>query len=366
MSEVYFAGLRADRQTENIPSKIHRLCEKARLGSTFTKGDLVAVKTHLGEPGNTTFLRPQFVSAVVDMIRKDGGKPFLTDSTTLYLGGRSNAVDHLNAAVRHGFTYPVVDAPVIIADGLLGKDEVEVEVGLKHCRTVKFGTAAYHASSIMVVSHFKGHLMTGFGGALKNLGMGFGSRAGKLEMHKLAHPAVDEEVCTGCGTCARSCPRSAIDVRGKASIDSVRCIGCGECWVACPSDAIGPEDPQSLIEIQEKIVEYCYGILKGKEGRVGYMTFVVDVTPHCDCPGWSDRPVVPDVGILASLDPVAIDQAAADLFNNSKGLEGTALGHNLAPGEDKIRALVDMDWTAQLRYAEELGRGSRTYKLIEI
>ncbi len=366
MSKVYFAGLRADRQSQNVPSKIQRLFEEAGLGSTFGDEDLVAVKTHFGEPGSTTFLRPQFVGAVVDMIHQGGGKPFLTDSNTLYLGGRSNAVDHLNAAVRHGYTYPVIDAPAIIADGLLGKDEVEVKVDLKHCRTVKFGAAAHHASSILVVSHFKGHAMTGFGGALKNLGMGFGSRAGKLEMHKLAHPAVDEDRCTGCGICAQSCPQSAIDVDKRAVIDTERCTGCGECWVACPSDAIGPQDPQSLIDIQEKIVEYCYGILKGKKGRVGYMTFVVDVTPHCDCPGWSDLPVVPDIGILASLDPVAIDQAAADLVNRAGGLEGTQLSHHLAPGEDKIRALVDVDWTAQLRYAEELGLGSRKYELIEL
>jgi len=365
MSKVYFADLRSDRPSNNIPSKIRQLFDRACLGDTFSEGDLVAVKTYFGEPGSTTFLRPQFVGAVVDRIRQGGGKPFLTDSNTLYRGGRSNAVDHLNAAVRHGYTYPVIDAPAIIADGLLGKDEVEVEVGLKHCRTVKFGSAAQHAPSIIVVSHFKGHAMTGFGGALKNLGMGFGSRAGKLEMHKLAHPMANEDICTGCGTCARSCPESAIQVEGKAKIDTDRCIGCGECWVACPSDAIGPQDPQSLIDIQEKIAEYCYGILKDKQGKVGYLTFVVDVTPHCDCTGWSDHPVVPDIGILASLDPVAIDQAAADLVNRSRGLEGTQLSGAYSPGEDKLRAIADVDWTAQLRYAEELGLGSRKYELIK-
>lgn len=367
MSDVYFTDLRADRPSRNIPSKIQQLFQQAGLGETFGEGELVAVKTHFGEPGNTTFLRPQFVGAVVDMVHRKGGKPFLTDSNTLYLGGRSNAVDHLNAAVRHGYTYPVINAPVVIADGLLGRDEAEVEVNLKHCRTVRFGAAAQQAGALLVVSHFKGHAMTGFGGALKNLGMGLGSRAGKLEMHRFAHPQVDWEKCQGCGMCARSCPQESVSLReGKADIDVDRCIGCGECWVACPTDAIGPRDPHSLVGIQEKIVEYCYGILKGKQGKVGYITFVVDVTPHCDCPPWSDRPVVPDIGILASLDPVAIDQAAADLVNRARGLEGTRLTAALAPGEDKLLALDGVDWTAQLRYAEELGLGSRSYRLVEL
>jgi uncharacterized Fe-S center protein len=186
-------------------------------------------------------------------------------------------------------------------------------------------------------------------------------------MHRFAHPQVDREKCQGCGMCTRSCPQGSVFLKeGKAGIDADRCIGCGECWVACPTDAIGPRDPQSLVDIQEKIVEYCYGILQGKQGKVGYMTFVVDVTPHCDCPPWSDRPVVPDIGILASLDPVAIDQAAADLVNRAQGLEGTQLTSALAPGEDKLLALDGVDWTAQLRYAEALGLGSRSYRLVEV
>lgn len=368
MSEVYFADLRADRESRNVPNKISKLFKAAGLAQTFKKGDLVAIKSHFGEPGSHTFLRPQFCAKVVELVAKNGGKPFLTDSNTLYRGGRANAVDHLTSAAKHGFFPPVVDAPLVIADGLTGKDQVEIRVDLKHCKTVKVGTAAFHADSIICVSHVKGHIMTGFGGAMKNLGMGFGSRAGKLEMHNEISPKVKEAECKGCGLCAKYCPTSAIRVRGKkAHIDPEKCIGCGECFVTCVNSAIDAGEWSSNEKAMEKIVEYCYGIMRSKKGRMGYISFILDFTPLCDCPSWSDHPIIPDVGILASRDIVAIDQASADLVNAQPGIEGTKLRRrDLAPGTDKLRALNDVDWTVQLKYAEELGLGSREYRLTKV
>jgi uncharacterized Fe-S center protein len=366
MAEVYYTDLKAEKESKNQLNKLRRLMRRAGIDSIFGKGDLVAVKTHFGEPGNTTVIRPQYINEVCETVIRKGAKPFVTDANTLYRGNRSNAVDHTTAAVRHGFTYPVVNAPVIIADGLTGKDQVEVEVGLRHCSTVKIGSAAHYADSIIVVSHFKGHIMTGFGGALKNVGMGFGSRAGKLEMHRDVHPVVKEEVCKGCGICADYCPTGAIAVEEVASIDAGRCIGCGECVVSCPNDAVDPGEWSDTSLLQEKIVEYCYGILKAKVGRMGYINLVMDVTPLCDCPPWSDRPIVPDIGIVASKDIVAIDQACVDLVNAERGIEGTMKRACLDPGCDKFRAVNDIDWSVQLEYAEELGLGEREYRLKRI
>ncbi len=367
MSEVYFTDLRADRPSRSVPNKIQRLYKRAGLGNAFAPGDLVAIKTHFGEDGNTTYLRPELVSKVVDLVAKGGGKPFLTDSSTLYKGMRTNAVDHLLVAARHGFTYPVINAPVIIADGLRGTDYVEVRVDLKHCKTVKFGAAAQHADSLITISHFKGHGLTGFGAALKNVGMGLGSRRGKMEMHALVKPKVRGENCKGCGRCVVQCPADAIKMKGrKAQIDPERCIGCGECNIACQNEGIDLGSWENYTGVQERIVEYCYGILRSKRGKTGYMTFIMDVTPLCDCYNFSDTPIVPNIGILASRDIVAIDQAAADLVNASPGIKNSMLKGGLAPGDDKFRQVVDADWTAQLKYAEELGLGEREYDLIRV
>ncbi|MFA5313863.1 MAG: DUF362 domain-containing protein [Methanomassiliicoccales archaeon] len=368
MSDVFFSDFRALTERDNVQNKIGRMFKRAKLGEVVTAGDLVAVKTHFGESGNTAFVRPQFVSKVVDLVSAQGGMPFLTDSNTLYVGSRSNAVDHMWTAAKHGFTYPVVNAPVIIADGLKGNEQVEVKVGLKRCKTVKIGAAAMRADSVICVTHMKGHIATGFGGALKNIGMGFGSRAGKLEMHSGMGPKVNLERCRGCGYCVPRCPGKAISiVKGKASVDKDSCIGCGECCVTCLHQAMDTDDWSSdNLALQEKIVEYCYGIMKGRMDKFAFITFVMDVVPYCDCAPWNDVSIVPDIGILMSKDIVAIDQAAADLVNAKEASAGSALTKNKGAGEDKFKALTDIDWRRQLEYAEELGLGTRDYKLIEM
>jgi len=368
MSDVFFTDLRASSERDNVENKIARMFKRSKLGEVLTAGDLVALKMHFGEPGNTAFLRPQFVSKVVDLVAAEGGKPFLTDSNTLYVGQRSNAVDHMWVAARHGFTYPVVNAPVVIADGLKGNEDVSVKVDLKRCKTVKVGAAAMRADSVVCVTHMKGHVATGFGGALKNIGMGFGSRAGKLEMHCGMGPKVNIEKCRGCGYCVPRCPGKAISIIDrKASVDKSKCIGCGECLITCLHQAMETGDwSEDNLALQEKIVEYCYGIMKGRKEKFGFITFIMDVSPYCDCASWSDVGIVPDIGILMSKDIVAIDQAAADLVNAQEALIGSAVTKNKKAGEDKLGGLYGIDWKHQLEYAEELGLGSRDYKLVKM
>lgn len=368
MAEVFYADLRASTSRDNVQNKISRMFKKAGFGDIVTPGDLVAIKTHFGEPGNLAFLRPQLLSRVVDLVAEKGGRPFLTDSNTLYVGERANAVDHLWTAARHGFTYPVVNAPVIIADGLKGGEQVEVKVGLKRCKTVKIGAAFMQADSLFCVSHMKGHIATGFGGAMKNLGMGCGSRAGKLEMHSGMGPKVNLDKCRGCGYCIPRCPGKAISIKNhKAQIEKDACIGCGECVVVCQHHAMDTQEwSTDNMALQEKIVEYCYGIMKGRRERFGFISFVMDVAPDCDCASWNDAPIVPDIGILMSRDIVAIDQAAVDLVNAQEGLHGSVLKKNIGAGEDKFRAVHDIDWKHQLLYAEDIGLGTRDYELVRM
>lgn len=365
-ADVYFTDMRT-KQGMNLIDKVEKLFEKAGFTQLIKPQDLVAVKMHFGEKGNTGYVRPQFVRKIVDKIAAAGGRPFLTDANTLYAGSRSNAVDHLKTSVENGFAYSVTGAPVIIADGLTGKDYVNVDVNLKHFQSVKIASAAYHADAMLVVTHFKGHEISGFGGAIKNVGMGLGSRSGKLQMHSDVLPAVTEDKCVGCGKCTKWCPAGCIKlVKKKARINVKKCMGCGECTVTCPEHAIEinwKSDPDTF---QEKIVEYTAGAIKHKKGQVGYISFVMNVTPDCDCCGWSDSPIVSDVGILASTDPVAIDQASVDLVNKQRPLTNTRLdGYvNVADKFGGVHPMVD--WRIQLEYAEEIGLGTRDYNLIKL
>jgi hypothetical protein len=366
-ADVFFAGLRARGDSENRSAKIRRLFAEAGMGSCIHDRDLVAIKLHFGERGNDTHVRPAHVRQVVDMVRSEGGRPFLTDTATLYSGGRSNAVDHIATAVAHGFDYAVVGAPVIIADGLKSLDIVEVKVGKRHFDRVKIAGDIARADSMVVVSHFKGHMLAGFGGAIKNLAMGCAPAAGKREMHR-ADPLVVPEKCRGCGTCVEVCPAGALAlVEEKARIDPGRCIGCGECMTVCLQAAV---DFDWLVEIPpfvERVVEYACGALEGKRERTGFFNFLLDITPDCDCVPWSDAPLVPDIGILASRDPVAIDAASLDLVNRQAGLAGSLLHAHHRPGEDKFTGTWDHTrGDLQLSYAEECGLGTRDYRIREI
>lgn len=364
-SEVYFMNLRT-KQGHNLLDKLERLIGKAGILDGIEEKDLVALKMHFGERGNLGYVQPQFVRRVVEGVKGKGGRPFLTDANTLYVGSRANAVDHLETAIENGFAYAVVGAPLVIADGLNGKDYVSVPVNLKHFKEVKIGSAAVHADALIAVTHFKGHEATGFGGTLKNLGMGLGNRSGKQQMHSDVLPEITEDSCRACGKCAKWCPAGAISVSEKAKIDSGLCIGCGECTVTCPYKAIAINWKSQPDVFQEKIVEYTAGVLKGKEGKMGFITFVTNVSPLCDCCSWNDEPIISDIGILASKDPIAIDQAAVDLVNKAHGNPHSELGERHGEN-DKFRTLFpQVDWGIQLAYGEEVGLGTRKYKLIEV
>lgn len=367
-SKVYFAGVRANAQHESLPQKVSKLFNAAGFGQLAAKDELIALKLHFGEKGGTAFIHPVFVRQVVDRVKEAGGKPFLTDTNTLYVGSRANSVDHLQTAIENGFSYATVNAPIIIADGLFGKNFVDVPIDGTHFQTVKIGSDIANAAGMIVMSHTKGHIITGFGGTIKNLGMGCGNRGGKQMMHSSIKPKVTAPDCTGCRTCLKWCPADAIFISERiAEIDQLKCIGCGECTVVCPARAIRIRWKSETVDVQERMAEYAWGAVKDKVGKVGYFNFVLNVTPDCDCNSWSDASIVNDVGILASTDPVAIEQAAINLINEQTGLENTRLTANFAPGEDKFKGVYpNTDHEAQLRHAEKLGMGTRQYELIRL
>ncbi len=366
MSKVHFVSARAQGH-RSLVDKLGDLMEV--VGLNFIPQDgLVAVKLHMGEGGTTAFLRPIYARKAVEKITEHGGNPFLTDTTTLYRGERGNAVDYLHLCVANGFSYGTVGAPILIADGLRSQDVAEVTVNLKHFQTVKYASAIQQADALVVLSHFKGHLAGGFGGAIKNVAMGLGSRSQKQRMHGDVKPKLRKgDLCIACGQCAHICPADAITVEKVARFDHQACIGCAECIVICPQGAIQVLWNESTDRLQEKMVETLYGIVQEKKHRVAYFNFLLNVTPDCDCFSWSDTAIVGDLGILGSTDPIAIDQASADLVNRSPGIPGSALTSALEPGQDKFRAIYpQVDWSRQLVYGQELGLGSRHYELIEV
>jgi len=366
-SKVYAMDLRASMQ-ENLYVKLDRLLDAAGFDEIVKERHLVAIKLHFGEKGNTAYIPPIHLRHLVNRVRNLGGKPFLTDTNTLYVGTRTNSVDHLTTAIENGFAYAVAGAPLTIADGLRGNSDLAVSVNLPIYEEVFIGGDVAHADGLISAAHFKGHELAGFGGAIKNLGMGCASRRGKLAQHCEISPEFDSKKCIGCGECVAHCPADAIElVKKKAIKDAETCIGCGECIAVCPEEAVSIPWDSDTARFQKKMVEYTVGVLKGKEERIICLNFVSRVTPQCDCYGFSDVPLVKDLGILASRDPVAIDQAAVDLVNAQPALDDCCLENNKGPGEDKFRGVYPhIDWSIQLGYGEELGLGSRDYELVYV
>ncbi|MBI5788327.1 MAG: DUF362 domain-containing protein [Candidatus Schekmanbacteria bacterium] len=367
-SPVYFINMRA-RQGLNLFDKIERLFKKSSLKQFVTGGDLLAVKIHFGEDGNLSYIHPRIVRFIIEQLKKYNTKPFLTDANSLYAGSRGEAVGHLQTAIGNGFDYSVVGAPLIISDGLRGSTATKIEINLNHFKEVMLGSEVCHADKMICLTHFKCHELTGFGGAIKNVGMGLASRAGKLAMHSTLNPYISED-CVACGVCLKYCGSGAIKMsegEKKAYIDDKACIGCGECLISCPQHRIKIRWNESVANFQEKICEYAYGLLVKRKLPCYYVNFINNLSPVCDCYPYSDTAITPDIGILASYDPVAIDQASADLVINSPGIKGTALNKSFAPGDDKFRDIYPhIDWEVQLAYGEKIGLGRRQYQLINI
>jgi uncharacterized Fe-S center protein len=363
-SKVYF--LRLGDGLDDLSAGLEDLMEASGVGDIVSPSEVVAVKLHFGESRETGHVRPRFVRRIVAWLAKRGARPFVTDTNTLYRGSRSDTVAHLLAAAEHGFTLGAVGAPVVIADGLRGTSETRLPVDGTFVREAPFAADLVKADSILSVAHFKGHELSGFGGAIKNLGMGGAARAGKLDQHSTTKPYVRPN-CVACGTCVTWCPADAITVSEVAEMDAGKCIGCGECIAVCPEKAVGIRWNESTDTFQRKMVEYLAAIARVKRGRVGYVNFITDVHPVCDCYGTAKIPIVPDIGVTASMDPVAIDQASYDLVNEAPVAKKSELSEAYRQGGDKFRDLhPEVDPTTQLRHAEEMGLGTRNYELVEV
>jgi uncharacterized Fe-S center protein len=351
MARVYFTSFKT-KPGLSMLKKLRNLLDISNFSEEFSENSLVALKIHFGEYGNLAYIRPNYLRVIIDTIKEKSAKPFLTDANTLYKGLRSNAVDHLETAIINGFAKQVVDAPLIIADGLRGTDEVKIPINGEYVKEAKIGAAIVHSDTIVSVNHFKGHEQAGFGGAIKNLGMGCASRAGKLEQHSTSKPKMIKENCVKCQLCARNCPVEAIEINEYAQIDYDLCIGCGQCVAMCNFGALVPVWDSSTDQLCKKMAEYTLAVLKEKKSF--HISFINNVSPNCDCWSSNDIPVSPDIGIAVSTDPVALDQACIDLVVHEVGHDPF---HEVHP---------ETDWSEQLKHAEKIGLGKRKYELIKI
>ena len=390
-AKVYFTNLRSYGRESQL-DKLKRLIRRAGIDQIDFENKFVAIKLHFGELGNLSFLRPNYARAVADVVKELGGKPFLTDCNTLYVGSRKNALEHIDCAYQNGFTPYATGCQVIIADGLKGTDEVLVPVkNGEYVQEAKIGRALMDADIVISLTHFKGHEQAGFGGCMKNLGMGGGSRAGKMEQHAAGKPSVTTELCVGCRACERICAHGAISFEGTrerelpggstrtvpvASIDHDRCVGCGRCTGSCNQDAIEPDYDAAVDVLNYKIAEYTQAIVQDRPQF--HISLAMDISPNCDCHPENDTPIVPDLGMFASFDPVAIDQAAIDMALAAPALPNTELTDVRAKLEagDGVPERCEHDhfnmthpdtnWRSMIEHAEKIGLGTSCYELIEV
>lgn len=368
-SKVYFTDFRTVLGV-SLTAKLQKLIRMAGMPSIDMNGKFVAIKMHFGELGNLAYLRPNYAKAVADVVKEQGGLPFLTDCNTLYPGSRKNALEHMDCANINGFNTITTGCQIIIADGLRGTDDVIVPVpNGEYCKEAYIGRAVMDADIVISLNHFKGHEQAGFGGAIKNLGMGCGSRAGKMHQHNSGHPHVITDLCRGCRRCARECGSDAIVYEGnKARIDTDKCKGCGRCIGACAFDAIENDNWDAPQMLGRRMAEYTAAVVTGRPNF--HISLITDVSPNCDCHGENDAPILPDIGMLASFDPVALDQACVDLCQKAEPIRNSQLGDNMASHDfcDHkdvwLNSNPNVSWEETLEHSQKIGVGSREYELI--
>lgn len=353
-SKVYFVAVKDADDLSSVNAQLKKLLEKSHILDFIRPEDKIAAKVHFGEEGNTGFIRPQHLRVICEAVLRKNKNIFLSDANTLYRGKRLNSKDHLALAYEHGFTKAAVGVDVFIPDDNKAEDKIDVQINGKYIKSAKVARFFIDAEALLAISHFKGHILTSFGGAIKNIGMGCATREGKLAQHCDLAPVVHVDKCIGCGECALVCPVEAIHLENNKSIvDRKKCIGCASCLAACPVMAMFI-DFEAGDQVQEKMAEYSLAVLKNKKGKAGFVNFAIRINQECDCWGSDNPRLAPDVGILAALDPVSIDKASYDVVNNFCGKDIFKAAH---PKHDGLK---------QLRYAQELGLGNMDYELVEL
>ena len=372
-SKVYFTDFRC-RPDEGPADKLKRLIKTAGIDQIDMNGKFVAIKMHFGELGNMSFLRPNYAKAVADTVKSLGGKPFLTDCNTLYPGSRKNALEHLYCAWENGFTPLSAGCPVIIGDGLKGTDDIAVPVeGGEYVKEAKIGHAVMDADIFISLTHFKGHEMTGFGGTIKNIGMGCGSRAGKKDQHCNGKPIIDPEKCRGCKRCLKECANDGLhfdEATGKMTLNADNCVGCGRCIGACNFDAIDFAQDAAVKELNCRMAEYTKAVVDGRPNF--HISVVCDISPTCDCHSGNDVPILPDIGIFASFDPLALDQACVDACLRQDPMPNTQLTEEMAKEgfcdhhDHFDNANPNTEYKTCLAHGEKIGLGSRSYEVVTV
>lgn len=373
-AKVYFTDFRTEAFGDGLPAKLKKLVKKAGIGQIDMDGKFAAIKMHFGELGNISFLRPNYAKAVADVVKELGGRPFLTDCNTMYPGSRKNALEHLYCAWENGFTPLSVGCPILIGDGLKGTDDIAVPVrGGEYVKEAKIGRAIMDADVLISLTHFKGHEMTGFGGTIKNLGMGCGSRAGKKEQHSSGKPHIEDALCRGCRKCQRECANDALAFDGerkKMSVNHHNCVGCGRCLGACNFDAIAFDNDDANEALNRRMAEYAKAVVDGRPSF--HISLIVDVSPNCDCHCENDAPILPNLGMFASFDPLALEQACVDACLAAEPMPGSQLSDNMAKAgfvdhhDHFVNSTPESEWRACLEHAEKIGLGTREYELITV